>query len=103
MGGTAKVSVEVSSNTSARTADEVVQLYTHQRYGTSSRPVRELKGFERVTLGVGESTTVTFELGPGQLRYWSAATRDFVEDATTLDIWVGNSSTAQLTTTLEVT
>ncbi|MFB4420789.1 glycoside hydrolase family 3 N-terminal domain-containing protein [Streptomyces sp. QL37] len=102
LGGTAKVSVDVT-NTSDRTADEVVQVYTHQRFGTSSRPVRELKGFERVTIGAGETETVTFELGPEQLRYWSAATRGYVQDATTLDIWVGGSSTAQLTTTLGVT
>ncbi|WP_416968705.1 glycoside hydrolase family 3 N-terminal domain-containing protein [Streptomyces sp. 4F14] len=102
VGGTAKVSVDVA-NTSARTADEVVQLYVHQRYGTSSRPVRELKGFERITVGAGASVTVTFELGPDQLRYWSAATGGFVQDATALDIWVGGSSTTPLTARLEVT
>ncbi|MEP6561148.1 MAG: hypothetical protein ABJD68_08760 [Nakamurella sp.] len=37
------------TNTSHRTADEVVQLSIHQRYGTSSRPVREPKAFERTT------------------------------------------------------
>ena len=47
--GTVTVSVEVT-NTSDREADEVVQLYIHQRYGSASRPVRELKGFQRITL-----------------------------------------------------
>ena len=42
-------------------ADEVVQLYLHQRHGTASRPVRELKGFQRVTLAAGESRTVSFQ------------------------------------------
>jgi beta-glucosidase len=79
-----------------------VQLYIHQHYGTSSRPVRELKGFQRVTLAVGETRTVTFGLGPSELRYWSAATRDWVQDATALDIWVGGSSTADLSTVLMV-
>ena len=101
VGEETSVTVEVR-NTSDRTADDVVQLYTHQSHGTSSRPVRELKGFQRVTLGPGQRRTVTFPLGPDQLRYWSAATRGVVQDATTIDIWVGADSTAQLTTTLEI-
>ena len=91
VGETTTVTVDVT-NTSGVAADEVVQLYVHQRYGTSSRPLRELKGFERVSIGAGETRTVTFELGPDQLRYWSAATRDWVQDSTELDVWVGGSS-----------
>jgi beta-glucosidase len=102
VGATATVSVDVK-NVSLREADEVVQLYIHQRYGTSSRPVRELKAFERVTIDAGATQTLNFELGPDQLRYWSAATGGYVQDATTLDIWVGGSSAAQLATELEVT
>ncbi|RXZ72621.1 glycoside hydrolase family 3 N-terminal domain-containing protein [Agromyces albus] len=102
LGDTAMVSVDVR-NTSDRDADEVVQLYIHQRYGSSSRPIRELKGFERVTIAEGETRTVSFELGPDHLRYWSAATKGYVQDETTLDIWVGGSSVAELTTVLEVT
>ncbi|MET8978040.1 glycoside hydrolase family 3 N-terminal domain-containing protein [Streptomyces sp. NPDC004539] len=102
LGGTAKISVDVT-NTSTRPADEVVQLYTHQRHGTSTRPVRELKGFQRVTIPAGGTTTVTFALGPDQLRYWSAASAHYVQDTTTLDIWIGGSSTTPLTTTLDVT
>jgi beta-glucosidase len=83
------VSVEVR-NVGERTADEVVQLYIHQRHGTASRPVRELKGFERVTLAAGEARTVRFPLGPAQLRYWNAAARDWVLDASTFDVWVGD-------------
>ena len=81
------------------TADEVVQLYIHQRHGTASRPVRELKGFERVTLAAGETRTVRFTLGPAELRYWNAAARDWVLDASTFDVWVGGDSTAELTAT----
>lgn len=102
VGDTAAVSVEVT-NASDRAADEVVQLYVHQRYGTSTRPVRELKGFRRITLAAGETRTVTFELGPDQLRYWSAVPRDWVQDATGVDVWVGGSSAAELGTVLEVT
>jgi len=94
--------VEVT-NTSDREADEVVQLYIHQRYGSASRPVRELKGFQRMTLGAGESRVVEFSLGQNERRYWNAAVRDWVTDSSTFDVWVGGDSTAELTTTFEVT
>ena len=93
VGETTTVSVDVT-NTSGVTADEVVQLYVHQRHGEATRPIRELKGFERVTLAGGETRTVTFELGPDQLRYWSAVSRAWVQDATEIDVWVGGSSSA---------
>ena len=102
VGGTVTVSVDVT-NTADRDADEVVQLYIHQRSGSASRPVRELKGFERVTVGAGQTRTVRFPLGPAQLRYWNAGARDWVLDASTFDVWVGTDSTADLTTTFTVT
>jgi beta-glucosidase len=100
--GTVTVSVEVT-NTGDREADEVVQLYLHQRHGTASRPVRELKGFRRVTLAAGESRTVSFPVGPDERRYWNAAVRDWVTDTSTFDVWVGGDSTAALGTTFDVT
>ncbi len=99
--GTVTVSVEVT-NISDRAAEEVVQLYLHQRSGTASRPVRELKGFERVALDAGRSRTVSFPVGPDERRYWNAAVRDWVVDASTFDVWVGGDSTASLTTTVNV-
>jgi beta-glucosidase len=101
-GGTVTVSVEVT-NIAQREADEVVQLYLHQRSGTASRPVRELKGFRRVTLPAGETRTLQFPVGPAERRYWNAAVRDWVTDTSTFDVWVGGDSTAQLATTFEVT
>jgi beta-glucosidase len=98
------LSVSVSvTNTGTRNAEEVVQLYIHQRYGSASRPVRELKGFERVSVPAGESRSVTFTLGQAELRYWNASAHDWVVDASTFDIWVGGDSTAQLNATFEVT
>ncbi|HWV25571.1 MAG TPA: beta-glucosidase BglX [Thermomicrobiales bacterium] len=97
-GTTATVSVEVT-NTGARTADDVAQMYIHQRFGSASRPIRELKGFQRVTLEAGERRTVTFTLGPDQLRYWNAAVRDWVIDEAEFDLWIGSDSTASLQTT----
>lgn len=101
-GGTVTVSVEVT-NTGDREADEVVQLYLHQRFGSASRPVRELKGFRRVTLAAGESRVVELPVGPNERRYWNAAVRDWVIDSSIFDVWVGGDSTAQLSTRFEVT
>jgi beta-glucosidase len=98
---TVTVSVEVT-NTGARDADEVVQLYIHQRYGTASRPVRELKGFRRISLAAGESRVCEFTLGLPERRYWNAVARDWVIDAATFDVWVGGDSAAELSTTFEV-
>jgi beta-glucosidase len=96
------VSVEVT-NTAARAGDEVVQLYIHQRHGKAARPVRELKGFRRMTLAPGEARTVAFALGPAELRYWHPLERDWVIDAATFDVWVGGDATAALGATFEVT
>jgi beta-glucosidase len=96
------VSVTVT-NTGTRDADEVVQLYLHQRHGRASRPVRELKGFQRVHLAAGAARTVEFTLGPDELRYWNAAVRDFVLDSSTFDVWVGGDSTAPLATSFTTT
>jgi len=95
-------SVEVT-NTSDREAAEVVQLYLHQRHGSASRPVRELKGFQRVTLPAHASERVQFTIGPDQRRYWSTAAQNWVLDSSTFDVWIGGSSTAELTTTFETT
>jgi beta-glucosidase len=98
------VTVSVTlTNRDERTADEVAQLYVHQRHGSASRPVRELKGFARVTLEPLEQRTVEFTLGPAQLRYWNAVARDWVNDASTFDVWVGGSSDADLATSFTVT
>jgi beta-glucosidase len=100
--GTVTVSVEVT-NTADREADEVVQLYLHQRSGSASRPVRELKGFRRVTRAAGESRMLEFTVGPNERRYWNAAARDWVLDPSTFDVYVGGDSTAKLSTAFEVT
>lgn len=102
LGETVTVSATLT-NTGDRAAEEVVQLYLHQRYGTSSRPVRELKGFRRVAVEAGASTTVEFSLGPDELSYWSAATRDRVQDVATFDVGIGADSTVELTQSFRVT
>ena len=84
------------ANTGTVAGDEVVQLYIHQKAGSDSRPVRELKGFERVTLEPGEKRTVSFKLGPDELRYWSTSAKAWIQDAEAFDVWVGADSTATL-------
>jgi beta-glucosidase len=96
------VSVELE-NTGASSADEVAQLYIHQQSGSTSRPVRELKGFERVTLAAHEKKTVHFSLGNDELTYWSTATKSWVEEPAKFDVWAGADSTAQLHASFAIT
>ena len=74
-----EASVDVT-NSGDRAGEEVVQLYIHQRAGSASRPVRELKGFERIRLGPKEKRTVTFTLGKDELSYWSSQSRKWVQE-----------------------
>jgi beta-glucosidase len=101
LGDSVTVSVDVT-NVGLRQADEVVQLYIHQRHGSASRPVRELKGFKRITLEPGESQAVHFTIDAGHRRYWNATARDWVLDPTTFDVWVGGDSSCELATSFEV-
>lgn len=101
VGKSVTVSVDVT-NTGKVTGDEVAQLYIHQKWGTDTRPMRELKGFERITLQPRETKKVTFRLGPDELQYWSTNAGKWIQDATEFDIWVGADSTATLHADLKV-
>ena len=63
----------IITNTGNRTATAVPQLYVRDLVGSLTRPVRELKGFQRVSIPAGESRTVTFELTAEDLAYWHLA------------------------------
>lgn len=89
-GDTVSISVSVS-NTGTRPGDEVVQLYTHTPATGITRPVKELKGFQRVTLEPGAQKTVTFKLNVNQLGFYDRDKR-FVIHPGTVDVMVGNSS-----------
>jgi len=95
VGSSVAITVDVT-NTGSVEGDEVVQLYIHQKAGSDSRPMRELKGFERLTLNPGEARTVTFHLGPSELGHWSTNAGKWIQDAEAFDIWVGNDSLATL-------
>jgi beta-glucosidase len=101
VGDSVAVTADVT-NTGSVVGDEVVQLYIHQKAGCDSRPMRELKGFERLTLKPGEMKTVTFLLGPAELSHWSTSAGKRVQDAEAFDIWVGADSLATLHADLAV-
>jgi beta-glucosidase len=90
--GSAKILVSTDvKNTGAVAGDEVVQLYVSQTGTSVARPVRELKGFERVTVAPGASKHVEFTLGRDELAIWGIDMKNAVEPGS-LSIWVGGSS-----------
>jgi beta-glucosidase len=80
-GQNVRVSVDVT-NTGRRAGDEVVQLYVRDDEASVTRPVIELKRFQRVTLKPGEKRTVTFELKPDDLAFWNMEMKKVVEPGT---------------------
>ncbi|WP_395403406.1 glycoside hydrolase family 3 N-terminal domain-containing protein [Pseudoduganella sp. UC29_106] len=76
--GTTKVSVDVA-NTGKVAGDEVVQLYIRDDISSATRPVKELKGFQRLTLQPGEKRTVTFDIKPTDLRFYNFEMKRLVE------------------------
>jgi beta-glucosidase len=89
-----QVSVTVQ-NTGKVSGDEVVQLYTHRLVSSATRPVRELHGFQRVTLQPGEKRELTFTLGPKELDFLNDQMRLGGEPGP-LEVYVGDSSQATL-------
>ncbi|HET7817489.1 MAG TPA: glycoside hydrolase family 3 C-terminal domain-containing protein, partial [Sphingomicrobium sp.] len=93
MNGEIAVSARVA-NRGRRTAEEVVQLYTHDRVASITRPVRELKAFRKVTLAPGESQVVRFVIRPADLAFHGVANRPVVEPGT-FDVWIAPSAEAE--------
>jgi beta-glucosidase len=89
-------------NTGKMAGDEVVQLYIHDVVSSVTRPVKELKGFKRVTLDPGASTTVSFTLGPDALALWDKNMKHVVEPGA-FEVMVGPDSGHVKTVTLNVT
>jgi beta-glucosidase len=88
-------------NTGSLAGTEVIQLYIRNTAASVEQPVRELKGFKRVTLAPGEQQHVEFPLGFDELNFYSAEVKRTVEP-TTYKIWVGGSSLATAETSLQV-
>ncbi|HEY2785775.1 MAG TPA: glycoside hydrolase family 3 N-terminal domain-containing protein [Fimbriiglobus sp.] len=95
------VSVEVT-NTGSRTGDEVVQFYIRAEVSKATRPVMELKGFQRITLKPGERRTVSFDVGPEQLAYHGPEMKRVVEPGR-FRLMVGGSSDKVKSVELNVT
>jgi beta-glucosidase len=89
------------TNTGALEGDEVVQLYIRDKFASLTRPVKELRGFERVRLKPGEKKSVRFTLGPKELGFHDRQMKWAVEPGE-FDIFVGNSSLAEKSATLTV-
>jgi beta-glucosidase len=102
IGETTEVSIEVT-NTGQTAGDAVAQLYIHQRAGSASRPVRQLKGFHRVALAPGQTQTLTFPLGSHELSFWSPQTKAWAVEPGTFDVWTGEDSAAPSHAELELT
>jgi beta-glucosidase len=88
--GRTSVMVDVR-NTGTRSGDEVVQMYIRDEVSTATRPLKELRGFERITLAPGETRTVTFAIGNEHLSYHGANMKRVVEPGQ-FQIMVGGSS-----------
>ncbi|WP_428950797.1 glycoside hydrolase family 3 N-terminal domain-containing protein [Streptomyces sp. cg35] len=102
-GDTVEVSVSVR-NTGSRAGDEVVQLYVHDVAASITQPVRRLRGFRRVTLDKGASTTVRFRLGAEDLGFWTNDTGgEFRVEEGAFELFVGTSSTAEAKLALNIT
>jgi beta-glucosidase len=98
--GRSAVSVDVT-NSSAVRGDEVVQLYIRDEVSSVTRPVKELRGFRRISLNPGETQTVEFTLGPDELSFLNRDMHRVVEPGA-FTIMIGGNSVDLTTTKLNV-
>jgi beta-glucosidase len=98
--GKVRATVDVT-NTGDQAGDEVVQLYIHDPVASISQPVRRLRGFDRVTLEPKQSKTVTFTLDRSDWGFYDNSGR-FVVEPGAIDVYAGNSSTAEETKSFTV-
>ena len=88
---TVTVSVQVT-NKGKRTGDEVVQLYVAYPNSKVERPIKDLRGFKRVTLHPGQTRTVRFKLPGSSLAYWDSTTHTWVAEPEPVELQIGASS-----------
>ena len=98
--GSVEASIVVK-NTGQREGDEVVQLYIHQQASSIARPVKELRGFQRIHLKAGEQRRVTFCIDREHLQYLSSLGEPVLESGR-FDIMIGGNSDDTLSQTLMV-
>ncbi|WP_026755316.1 beta-glucosidase BglX [Sediminibacter sp. Hel_I_10] len=95
-----KVSVEVS-NTGDYDGKEVVQLYVRDVVGSVTRPVRELKGFQKIEIKKGETKTVNFDMTVNDLKFYNSDL-DFVAEPGEFQVFVGTDADAELMTSFQL-
>jgi beta-glucosidase len=100
VGNSINVSVDLK-NTGNYTGKEVVQLYIKDRFARVTRPVRELKGFEMISLNPGEIKTVNFEISETLLQFYSA-NEIWESESGFFDIFIGTNSNADLQESFEL-
>jgi beta-glucosidase len=98
--GSTKVLVDIT-NTGTMKADEVVQLYIRDNISSVTRPVKELKGFERISLNAGQTKTVEFIIDKNALAFYDINMNYTVEPGT-FNIMVGTASDNNQTVLLTV-
>jgi beta-glucosidase len=92
MGPLDSLTVEIAvTNTGDRAGEEVVQLYLRDHVASVTRPVMELRGFEKISLEPGQSQTVSFRIGPSELAFHGPDLRRIIEPGT-FTVFVGGSS-----------
>ena len=92
IGTSGSVTVKTTvTNTGKRKGTEIAQLYVRDLVGSRTRPVKELKGFQRVELGPGESREVSFTLNASDLAFYTASGRTEVEPGA-FKVFVGGNS-----------
>lgn len=94
LGEPVRVSVKVT-NSGKRDGDEVVQLYLRDLVASTTRPVRELKGFRKVSLKAGESKVVEFTIQPEDMAFCRADMK-FAQEPGDFHVWIGHDSNADL-------
>ncbi|WP_372753460.1 beta-glucosidase BglX [Mariniflexile sp.] len=99
--GSIDISVEVT-NTGNFDGKEVVQLYVRDVVGSVTRPVKELKGFQKVFIKKGETKTISFKLTENDLKFYNS-NLDFIAEPGTFQVFVGTDSNATLSTNFELT
>jgi len=91
---TITISVDIS-NSGRRDGEEVVQLYIRDLESKEIRPLKDLRGFERVSVKAGQTIVVTMTLGPDELAYYDRAAGDYVVESGKYEVMVGPSSASE--------
>ncbi len=89
MDGSLTVKAKIT-NSGNMDADEIVQFYVHDRVGSITRPIKELKGYNRLRIGKGETAEVEFTLTAADLAFFNG--KETVTEPGKFDVWIGPSS-----------